>query len=142
MARKFIILSIIFMLQGITAFSQNENTPDYSAQILSLEKKFKVLNESIAYLKNKNMDTADISKTYAEAGNLFKDIKDNPDSLRDYDMALQLLSVKISTLEEKTADKISFARRTAFMYIVMVTAGAGIILFMVIYSILMYLRRK
>ena len=143
MARKIIIILFILSLTtGINIFARNDNSTDYSSQILTFEKKFRSINQSIDYLKKNNMETADISKIYTDAGNLFKEIKDNPDSLKDYDMALQLLTEKISALEEKTAEKIAFARRTAFMYIIMVAAGLGIILFMVIYSVLMYFRRK
>lgn len=142
MVRKCLVLFIVFLLQGLTAFTQDENSNDYSAQILTLEKKFRVLDESIAYLKKNNMEIADIDRIHTEAGGLFREIKDNPDAFKDYDMALQLLSVKVAVLEEKTAERISFARRSAFMYIVMVVAGAGILLFMIIYSVSMYIRRK
>ena len=103
---------------------------------------FRTIDQSFEYLKKNNAELGDLSKIREDALNLFKEIKDNPDSLKDYDMALQLLDARVSILEEKSAEKISFVRRSAFMYIIMAIAGTGIILFMVIYLILMYLRRK
>ena len=143
MARKMIIILVFLsLIPGVTASALNDNSPDYSSQILTFEKKFKTIDQSIDYLKKNNMEIAEINIAYEDAGNLFKEIKDNPDSLKDYDMALMLLQAKVSMLEEKISGKISFAGRSAFMYIVMVATGIGIILFMVIYLILMYFRRK
>ena len=141
MARKILILLLV-LFPFTAVFPESDNPADYSSQILSLEKKFRTIDQSFEYLKKNNAELGDLSKIREDALNLFKEIKDNPDSLKDYDMALQLLDARVSILEEKSAEKISFVRRSAFMYIIMAIAGTGIILFMVIYLILMYLRRK
>jgi uncharacterized protein YoxC len=140
--KKITILLILFLFGVISAYSQADNSADYSSQILTFEKKFKTINQSLDYLQKKNMEISDLNKAAEDAETLFKQIKDDPDSLKDYDMALQLLGAKVSSLEEKISGKISFAGRSAFMYIAIVAAGIGIITFMVIYLIIMYFRRK
>ena len=142
MVRKILISVLILLSPGIAVFSQKEISAEYSGQISSLEKRFKAIDGSMNYLKKNNVDQNNIIKIYSEAESLFRDIKETPEQIKDYDMALKFLSQKLSVIEEKSAERISFAGRTGFMYIVMIATGSGIILFMMIYSIIMYVRRK
>jgi len=160
MIRKFMISGLLFVFfTGTSAFSQNtqntqniqtsQNTQnlqtelpkDNTKDILSFEKRFKAVDESIKYLKTNNIDSNDIITAYTEAESLFHEIKSSTE-LKDYDMAVKFLSHNLSVLEEKSSERVSLAKRMNLMYIVMVAMGFCIIAGLSIYSIYMYSRRK
>lgn len=125
----------------VQQIQQEELPKDTARDISPFEKRFKNINQSISYLKDNNIDYSDITAIYSEAESLLKDIKNNSD-FKDYDMTIKFLSGKISILEEKTADRVSLAKRMNFLYIVMVSMGLGIIVVISLYSIYLYSRRK
>jgi len=149
MIRKYMIAGFLFVfLTGIPLYSQDqipnsqdEKPKDYTNEILSFEKRFKIIDDSVKYLKDNNIDSNDIISAYTEAEGLFRDIKTSAE-LKDYDMAVKLLSRELAVLEEKSSDRASLAKRMNLMYIIMVSMGIFIILLMSAYSIYMYSRRK
>lgn len=138
MIRKFMIIVLMSVFfSGIPILSQGVISND----IQSFEKRLKAVDESINYLKNKNIDINDILTEYAEAERLFREVKYTSE-LKDYDMTIRFLSQKTSFLEEKTLERVSLAKRMDLMYILMVSMGLIIILAMALYSIYKYSRRK
>ena len=149
MIRKLIILWFLFIfLAGVQAYPQNEpvnkvSADNASAVILSFEKRFKAVDESMLYLKNNNIDSNDIITLYTDAESLFREVKYTSElKEKDYDLAMKFLSSKISVLEEKSTERVLFAKRMNLMYILMVAMGLTIIILMSFYSIYMYSRRK
>lgn len=126
---------------GTPLLSQNELPQNLENDFSSIEKRFKTVDESINYLKTKNIDINDIITLYTEAESLFREVK-YASELKDYDMSVRFLSHKISILEEKSLERVSLAKRMDLMYILMVSMGAAIIVIMSLYSIYMYSRRK
>ena len=138
MIRKFMIIVLMSVFfSGIPILSQGVISND----IQSFEKRLKAVDESINYLKNKNIDINDILTEYAETERLFREVKYTSE-LKDYDMTIRFLSQKTSFLEEKTLERVSLAKRMDLMYILMVSMGLIIILAMALYSIYKYSRRK
>lgn len=142
MIRKFMISGLLFIFfTGTPLLSQNELPDTIEKDFSTFEKRFKAIDESINYLKSKNVDSNDIITMYAEAESLFREVK-YASELKDYDMTVRFLSHKISILEEKSLERVSLAKRMDLMYILMVSMGGVIVVFMSIYSIYMYSRRK
>ncbi|HNX23338.1 MAG TPA: hypothetical protein PKG60_04780 [Spirochaetota bacterium] len=142
MIRKFMISGLLFIFfTGTPLLSQNELPDTIEKDFSTFEKRFKAIDESINYLKSKNVDSNDIITMYAEAESLFREVK-YASELKDYDMTVRFLSHKISILEEKSLERVSLAKRMDLMYILMVSMGGVIVIFMSIYSIYMYSRRK
>jgi len=141
MIRKFIISGLLFIFfAGTLLFSQSELNNNAN-DIILFEKRFKAVDESLNYLKSKNIDSNDIITIYAEAESLFREVK-YASELKDYDMTIRFLSQKLLILEEKSLERVSLARRMDLMYILMVSMGIGVIIVMSLYSIYMYSRRK
>jgi len=142
MIRKCLISGIIIIsFTVMPVFPQDELTVKTANEILSFEQRFKAVDESMNYLKSKNIDSNDIISVYTDAESLFRELKYTSE-LKDYDMAVRFLSHKLSVLEEKSSDRVSLARRMDLMYILMVSMGIIIIVVMSLYSIYMYSRRK
>jgi len=142
MLRKFIISGIMFVFfAGTSLFAENELLKNNINDISSIEKRFKAIDTSMAYLKNKNVDINDIITLYTESESMFREVKYTSE-LKDYDMTLKFLSHRLAILEEKTLERVSLAKRMDLMYILMVGMGMVIIVGMSLYSIYMYSRRK
>jgi hypothetical protein len=142
MLRKFIILLILSVFfAGTSLFAENGLLKNNINDISSIEKRFKAIDASMAYLKNKNVDINDIITLYTESESMFREVKYTSE-LKDYDMTLKFLSHRLSILEEKTLERVSLAKRMDLMYILMVGMGMVIIVGMSVYSIYMYSRRK
>lgn len=142
MIRKLIVSGLLFVFfTGTPLLSQNEMPQNTENDFSSIEKRFKTIDDSINYLKTKNIDINDIITIYTEAESLFREVKYTSE-LKDYDMSVRFLSHKISILEEKSLERVSLAKRMDLMYILMVSMGAAIIVIMSLYSIYMYSRRK
>ncbi len=142
MKRKFIISGLLFiLLTGTSLFSQNDPVKNDTVDISSFEKKFKSIEQSMSFLKSKNIEYNDIITIYTEAESLFREVKYTSE-LKDQDMALRFLAHKLSILEEKTLERVSLAKRMDLMYILMVVMGFIIVGVMSFYSIYMYSRRK
>jgi len=142
MIRKLLISGLLFVFfTGTPLLSQNELPENVENDFSSIEKRFKTIDESINYLKTKNIDINDIITIYTEAESLFREVK-YASELKDYDMSVRFLSHKISILEEKSTERVSLAKRMELMYILMVSMGVVIIVIMSSYSIYMYSRRK
>ncbi len=140
--RKLIISALFcIFFAGVSLFSQSEPSKGGIIDISSFEKRFKVIDESMNYLKTKNIEYNDIITMYTEAESLLREMKYTSE-LKDPDMALRFLSNKLSILEQKTLERVSLAKRMDFMYILMVALGILIIGIMSYYSIYMYSRRK
>ncbi len=142
MIRKLMISGLLFVFfTGSPLLSQNELPQNVENDFSSIEKRFKNVDESINYLKTKNIDINDIITIYTEAESLFREVK-YASELKDYDMSVRFLSHKISILEEKSLERVSLAKRMDLMYILMVSIGVTIIVILSLYSIYMYSRRK
>ena len=145
MLRKLMFYGLLFIFfMGTPLLSQTSQTEfpqNIENDFSSIEKKFKAIDESVNYLKTKNIDINDILTLYAEAESLFREVK-YASELKDYDMSVRFLNHKISILEEKSLDRVSLAKRMDLMYILMVSMGVAIIVIMSLYSIYMYSRRK
>lgn len=141
MIRKFMISGLLFVLfTGNFLSAQNDpikNTDD----ILTFEKRLKGIDESLNYLRAKNVDSNDIITLYTESESLFREIKYSSE-LKDYDMTIKFLSYKLLILEEKSLERVSLAKRVDLIYILMLVFGTVIVLVMSGYSIYMYSRRK
>jgi len=141
MIRKFMISGFLFIFfTGSLLFSQ-EDLVKNAGDIASFEKRFKAVDESMNYLKAKNVDNNDIITLYTDAESLFREIK-YASELKDYDMTIRFLSHKLTILEEKSLERVALAKRMDLIYILMVGFGAIIIMIMSGYSIYMYSRRK
>jgi len=142
MKRKLMIFVFFFIsFTGVSLYSQNEiitsNTIDFS----EFEKKLKLIDEKMAYLKNNSIESNDIITLYKEADSLYQGLKNGGEN-RDSDQAQKFLSYKLSVLEEKSTERISFARSMDIIYILMTGMGLAIVIIMSIYSGYMYSRRK
>jgi len=131
---------LIFFI-GAPLFPQDEPVRNTAKDISLFEKRFKNINESMNYLKDKNIDRNDIIAVYNDAESLFKEVKYAPE-LKDYDMTVKFLSDKLTELEEKSLERVSLVKRMDFLYNLMVSLGLAIIVIMSSYSIYMYSRRK
>ena len=141
MIRKFMISGFLFIFfTGSILFSQDEQIKNAN-DIASFEKRFKAVDESMNYLKIKNVDSNDIITLYTDAESLFRELK-YASELKDYDMTLRFLSHKLTILEEKSLERVALAKRMDLIYILMVAFGTFIIIIMSGYSIYMYSRRK
>ncbi len=141
MIRKFMISGFLFIFfTGSLLFSQ-EDPAKNAGDIASFEKRFKAVDESMNYLKAKNVDNNDIITLYTDAESLFRELK-YASELKDYDMTIRFLSHKLTILEEKSLERVGLAKRMDLIYILMVGFGAVIIVIMSGYSIYMYSRRK
>jgi ABC-type iron transport system FetAB ATPase subunit len=139
-----IILSLIVLLNFSYAVeTKDEIQPQtFSAEEISaFDKKFKEIDVYMNFFREKMVEHDDIIKSYTDAERLFRDLKTSPD-ISDINLAREHLNTKIDNLEGKAKQKVSYIRRMDFMYQTMVILGLGIIIFMVVYSIYMYLRRK
>lgn len=141
MIRKFMISGLLFVFFTGSMLSAQEDPAKTSGDISSFEKRFKLIDESMNYLKTKNVDSNDIITLYTDAESLFREVK-YASELKDYDMTLRFLSHKLSILEEKSLERVALAKRMDLIYILMVAFGTVIILIMSGYSIYMYSRRK
>jgi hypothetical protein len=141
MIRKFMISGLLFiLLTGNFLYAQND--PVKSADDISaFEQRFKAVDESMNYLRVKNIDSNDIITIYTEAESLFREVK-YASELKDYDMTIRFLTHKLSILEEKSLERVALAKRMDLIYILMVGFGTVIIIIMSGYSIYMYSRRK
>jgi hypothetical protein len=139
-----IILSLIVLLNFSYAVETKEEIQPqtFSAEEISaFDKKFKEIDVYMNFFREKMVEHDDIIKSYTDAERLFRDLKTSPD-ISDINLAREHLNTKIDNLEGKAKQKVSYIRRMDFMYQTMVILGLGIIIFMVVYSIYMYLRRK
>lgn len=144
----FSCLLLVFII-GVPIFPQNQTPVDNTTtktalnqdELSSIEKRFKSIDESIVYLKKKNVDINDIITMYADAENMLKELKYNSE-LKDYYMTLRYLADKLSIIDEKTSERLTLAKRMNLIYILMVGMGLSIVLIMGLYSIYMYLGRK
>lgn len=139
-----IILSLIVLLNFSYAVETREEIQPqtFSAEEISVfDKKFKEIDVYMNFFREKMVEHDDIIKSYTDAERLFRDLKTSPD-ISDINLAREHLNTKIDNLEGKAKQKVSYIRRMDFMYQTMVILGLAIIIFMVVYSIYMYLRRK
>lgn len=142
MIKKVLIAGFLSLFCAVTPlFPQNDVLIDNTADISSFEKRFKAIDETVLYLKKHNIDISDITPIYSEAEALFREIR-YPSSLKDYNMASKFLSEKLTIVEEKSSDKVSFSKSMNIIYILMLTMGCSIVIVMTIYSAYMYSRRK
>jgi hypothetical protein len=142
MIRKCIISGfIVILLSGISLFSQ-DIADDGSDKVFSaFEERFKAVEKSLSYLKEKNMDSEDISSLYAEAEGFLKDLKQNTVQA-EQESGRKFLSHLLSVIEEKSFERVVLAKRMDTLYIIMVSLGIIIIAGMSIYSVFMYMRRR
>jgi len=147
MAKKLlsmIILSLILSLNfSFAAETRDEIQPQtFSAEEISaFEKKFKEIDVYMNFFREKMVEHDDIIKAYTDAERLFRDLKTSPD-ISDINLAREHLNTRIDILEGKAKQKVSYIKRMDFMYQTMVVLGLVIIIFMAVYSIYMYIRRK
>ncbi len=145
---KKILFMIILSLAISFNFSYAADIKDeiqpqtFSAEEITVfEKKFKEIDTYMNFFREKMVEHDDIIKTYTDAERLFRDLKTSPD-ISDINLAREHLNTKIEVLESKAKQKVSYIKRMDFMYQTMIVLGLAIIVFMVIYSIYMYVRRK
>ncbi|HOP28731.1 MAG TPA: hypothetical protein P5120_01660 [Spirochaetota bacterium] len=141
---SMIILNLVIIYNFSNAADiKNEIQPQtFSAEEITVfEKKFKEIDTYMNFFREKMVEHDDIIKTYTDAERLFRDLKTSPD-ISDINLAREHLNTKIEVLESKAKQKVSYIKRMDFMYQTMIVLGLAIIVFMVIYSIYMYVRRK
>ena len=142
MIRRLMISGFLFIfLTGIPLFSQAEQVRNNANDISTFEKRFKAVDESMKFLKNKNIDNNDLITLYTDTEALLRDIK-YASEIKDYDLTVKFLSHKLSILEDKSLERVSLVKRMDLMYMLMVIMGMTIIIGMSIFSIYMYSRRK
>lgn len=147
MVKKLLSIIILFFVISAGFLYAADPKMEYQPQTLSaeeisaFEKKFKEIDVYMSFFREKMVEHDDIIKAYTDAERLFRDLKTAPD-ISDINLAREHLDTKIEILEGKAKQKVSYIRRMDFMYQTMVILGLGIIVFMVIYSIYMYVRRK
>ncbi|HOK02323.1 MAG TPA: hypothetical protein PKX79_06685 [Spirochaetota bacterium] len=143
---KFFILVFLLFLP-FYAFSAKEENLNLAQKTFSqediqlFENRFKDIKGHLDFFNDRAVEYNEILKLYTEADKLFRDFKTSPD-VGDVALAKELLESKLSILEEKVRLKYVSIRKMEILYTTMVFSGLGIIIFMVIYSIYMYLRRK
>lgn len=141
---SMIILTLVISLNfSYAADIKDEIQPQtFSAEEISVfEKKFKEIDIYMNFFREKMVEHDDIISSYTDAERLFRDLKTSPD-ISDINLAREHLKTKIEILEGKAKQKVSYIRRMDFMYQTMVILGLAIIVFMAVYSIYMYVRRK
>jgi len=141
---SMIVFSVfIFLNHSYAADTKTEIQPQTFSieEISAFEKKFKEIDVYMNFFREKMVEHDDIIKSYTDAERLFRDLKTSPD-ISDINLARELLNTKIDILEGRAKQKVSYIKRMDFMYQTMIVLGLAIIVFMVIYSIYMYLRRK
>lgn len=139
-----IILLLFFTLSFSYAAEQKDEVPPqtFSAEdIAAFEKKFREIDVYMNFFKMKMVEHDDIILLYTDAERLFRDLKTSPD-ISDIKLAREHLNTKIDIVESRARQKVSYIKRMDFMYQAMVILGLGIIVYMAIYSIYMYVRRK
>ena len=148
MIKRVILPSLLMLLLFNVSFAvtaepvEQEQAQTFSPEDISaFEKKFKEIDVYIDYLKAKMVEHNDIISMYTEAERLFRDLKTSPD-IKDIELSRQHLKLKLEILEEKAEQKVSYIKRMDFMYQAMLILGMTMIIFMVVYSIYMYARRK
>lgn len=145
MIKKLLSLIILFLLFSFSYAAELKDEPlaqTFSAEeIAAFEKKFKEIDVYMNYLKDKMVEHNDIITMYSDTERIFRDFKTSPD-ISDIVLAREFLNSKLDILEEKAKQKVSYTRRMDFMYQTMVILGLASIIYMVIYSIYMYVRRK
>jgi hypothetical protein len=134
---------IIFLNISYAAETKVEVQPQTLSadEITAFEKKFKEIDIYMNFFREKMVEHDDIIKSYTDAERLFRDMKTSPDR-SDINLAREHLNTKIEILEGKAKQKVSYIKRMDFMYQTMIVLGLLIIVFMAVYSIYMYIRRK
>ncbi len=134
---------IIFLNISYAAETKVEVQPQTLSadEITAFEKKFKEIYIYMNFFREKMVEHDDIIKSYTDAERLFRDMKTSPD-ISDINLAREHLNTKIEILEGKAKQKVSYIKRMDFMYQTMIVLGLLIIVFMAVYSIYMYIRRK
>ncbi len=141
------LIPLVMLLLFISLSFAAEPVPDtqlrtFSAEEISnFEKRFREIDIHMNYLKEKMVEQEEIISMYAETERLFRELKTSPD-ISDLNMAREYLTSKLNILEETSKERVSYVRRMDFMYQAMVVMGMAIIIFMIIYSIYMFARRK
>lgn len=146
MIKRVILPSLLMLLLFNVSFAVTpepvEQPLTFSPEDVSaFEKKFKEIDVYMDYLKAKMVEHNDIISMYTEAERLFRDLKTSPD-IKDVELSRQHLKLKLEILEEKARQRVSYLKRMDFMYQSMLILGMIMIIFMVVYSIYMYARRK
>ncbi len=139
-----ILLSTFTFCYSYAAVPKDETPPPQTLsaeEIASFEKKFREIDGYMNFLKEKMVEHDDIILLYTDAERLFRDLKTSPD-ISDIKIAKEYLNTKIDILDNRAKQKVSYIKRMELMYQSMVIMGLGIIIYMSIYSIYMYIRRK
>lgn len=138
-----ILLSIFSLTFSFAEEQEEEIQPQtFSAdEIAAFEKKFREIDAYMKYFKEKMVEHDDIISMYTDTERLFRELKTSPD-ISDISLAREHLNTKLEILDTKAKQKVSYIRRMDFMYQTMVILGLAIIVFMVLYSIYMFVRRK
>lgn len=139
-----ILLSTVAFSYSYAAAPKEETPPPQTLSaedIASFEKKFREIDVYMNFFKEKMVEHDDIILLYTEAERQFRDLKTSPD-ISDIKLAKEYLNTKIDILDNKAKQKVSYIKRMELMYQTMVIMGLGIIVYMSIYSIYMYIRRK
>lgn len=138
-----ILLSIFSLTFSFAEEQEEEIQPQtFSAdEISAFEKKFREIDVYMKYFKEKMVEHDDIISMYTDTERLFRELKTSPD-ISDISLAREHLNTKLEILDTKAKQKVSYIRRMDFMYQTMVILGLAIIVFMVLYSIYMFVRRK
>ncbi|HOP63293.1 MAG TPA: hypothetical protein PK358_07835 [Spirochaetota bacterium] len=147
MVKKYLPLILVLLLFAFSisygARSDEETQPRiFSAEEISdFEKKFKEIDVYMEYFREKMVEHNDIIDVYTDAERLFRDLKTSPDIV-DIELAREHLNTKLENLREKAEQRMSYIKRMDLMYQTMTILGLVIIVFMVVYSIYMFARRK
>ena len=147
MVKKYLPLILVLLLFSFSvshgARQDDENEPRiFSAEeISSFEQKFREIDVYMEYFREKMVEHNDIIDVYTDAERLFRDLKTSPD-ISDIDLAREHLNAKLEILREKAEQRMSYIKRMDLMYQTMTILGLIIIVFMVVYSIYMFARRK
>lgn len=142
MIKKMVICSMLMIcFSGSYLFSQNDSASPLPPETTALEKKFKSIDESIDYLRKRNVEVNDLVALSNEAAEMLKDIK-TPGENKDYNTLTKFLSFKLTVLEEKINSRTSLAKSINIIYTLLSVFGISIVLIMVVFSVIMYSRRK
>lgn len=110
-------------------------------EIAAFEKRFREIDVYMNLFKEKMIEHDDIISMYVDTERLFRELKTSPD-ISDINLAREHLKTKLDMLEMKAKQKVSYIKRMDFMYQSMVVLGLALIVFMALYSIYMFVRRK
>lgn len=141
--KNFLLLPALIIFMSLSLQSQ-DNIQGNSLnvdEILHFEEMLSVIKDNIKFLNEEQIETGDMKNRFAEAENLFFTLKNSAD-IKDFELMKRYLNTIVSELAQESGDRVTFVQRMELLYWMMLSIGLVIVFMILVYSIVMYSRRK